>query len=125
MVYKSSLYKRIYVVVRNIPPGKVATYGQVAKISVVLHARIVGYAMAAVPPDSDIPWQRVINHQGKISPRSSGNGGTIQRQYLEAEGIRFDRNGRVDLKIYGWKYPDSERIEGDFFNPELPLEDTK
>ena len=121
MVYKFSLYKRIYVVVRYIPPGKVATYGQIAKISGVLHTRIVGYAMAALPPDSDIPWQRVINHQGKISPRSSGNGGTIQRQRLETEGIRFDRNGRVDLNKYGWKYPDSERIEGDFFNPELPL----
>ena len=124
MVHKFSLYKRIYAVVRNIPQGKVATYGQIAKISGVLHARIVGYAMAAVHPDSDIPWQRVINHQGKISPRSSGSGGTIQRQLLEAEGIHFDRNGRVDMNKYGWKYTDSERIEGDFFNPELPFEDT-
>ncbi|MFC1693714.1 MGMT family protein [Candidatus Latescibacterota bacterium] len=124
MVYKFSLYERIYFVVRHIPLGKVATYGQIAKISDVLHARIVGYAMAAISPDSDIPWQRVINYQGKVSPRSSGNGGTIQRQLLEAEGIRFDRNGRVDLKKYGWKYLDSGRMEDDYFDPELLFEDT-
>lgn len=58
--------------------------------------------MAAVPYDTDVPWHRVINRQGRISPRTSGNGSTRQRQLLEAEGIRFDHQGRVDFNEVGW-----------------------
>lgn len=99
------LYQRIYAVVRQIPAGRVATYGQVARIVGRCTARIVGYAMASVPDDADIPWHRVINHQGKISRRSSGNGSIRQRQFLEAEGIHFDRQGRVDFREVGWRGP--------------------
>ena len=102
------LYERIYAVVRQIPRGKVATYGQVAAIVGGCSARMVGYAMAALPHDTDVPWQRVINRMGKVSPRSGGAGGALQRQMLEDEGVRFDRDGRVDFAEVGWRGPDWE-----------------
>ncbi|HEY9077731.1 MAG TPA: MGMT family protein [Anaerolineaceae bacterium] len=96
------LYQRIYAVVRQIPAGKVATYGQIARISGGCTARMVGYAMAAVPNNLDVPWQRVINAQGKISPRGSGIGTLMQRALLEQEGVKFNPQGVIDLNEYGW-----------------------
>ncbi|RME70512.1 MAG: cysteine methyltransferase [Chloroflexi bacterium] len=98
--------KRIYAVVRQIPPGRVATYGQIAAIVGGCTARMVGYALAALPPETDVPWQRVINRQGKISPRGAGDGSLRQRLLLEAEGIAFDQAHRVDLGRFGWQGPD-------------------
>lgn len=95
-------YEQIYAIVRQIPPGKVATYGQVAALAGGCSARMVGYAMAALPENSDVPWQRVINYQGKISPHGFGYGSWLQRQLLEAEGVRFDEQGRIDLREFGW-----------------------
>jgi methylated-DNA-protein-cysteine methyltransferase-like protein len=63
---------------------------------------MVGYALAALPEGSDVPWQRVINHQGKISPHGAGFGSAMQRSLLEEEGIRFDLQGRIDFEKYGW-----------------------
>ena len=94
------LYERIYLVVRQIPAGKVAAYGQIAQIAGDCTARMVGYAMAACP--DDVPWQRVINAQGKISLRQNAD---EQRQLLEAEGVVFDERERVDLKVFGWDGP--------------------
>lgn len=99
-----------------IPRGKVATYGQIAKMipppgGVELEAyaafapRWVGGAMANCP--DDVPWQRVINSQGKISERP---GAEKQRQLLEQEGVGFDAKGRVDLKKYGWNGKGGEEI---------------
>jgi len=105
------LYERIYAVVRQIPRGKVATYGQAAGIVGGCSARMVGYAMAALPHNTDVPWQRVINRMGKVSPRSGGAGGALQRQMLEDEGVRFDRDGRVDFGEVGWRGPDWEWLE--------------
>ena len=68
------IYSRIYAFLRQIPPGKVVTYGQVANLLGGCTARMVGYALAALPAGSDVPWQRVINHQGKISPHGAGFG---------------------------------------------------
>ncbi len=96
------LYERIYAVVRRIPAGKVATYGQVATIVGRCSARTVGYAMAAVPTGSGIPWQRVINAQGKISDRRGGDGSLRQRRLLQEEGVLFDSQGRVDFRLVGW-----------------------
>lgn len=101
----------VYEIVRQIPPGRVATYGQVAALipppeGVNLRQyeaqgpRWVGAAMAACP--DDVPWQRVINAQGKISLRGGG-GPMLQRQRLEAEGVVFDDKERVDLKRYTWE----------------------
>ena len=106
--YVNGLYERIYSVVHQIPPGQVATYGQIARIVGGCTARTVGYAMAALPCDTDVPWHRVINSQGKISPRSSGEGSARQRQLLEGEGICFDQQGRVDLRVVGWAGPGVE-----------------
>ncbi len=108
-ITKTRLYQRIYAVVRQIPPGRVATYGQVAKIVGRCPARIVGYAMAALPCDTDVPWHRVINRHGRISPRTSGGGSTEQRQLLEIEGVRFDLQARVDLNEFGWRGPKVKR----------------
>lgn len=101
----SRTYERIYHLVRQIPAGRVASYGQIAAYLDRVTPRMVGYAMAAVPFGSDVPWQRVINSQGKISPRGGGDGALIQRQLLENEGIRFDASGKTDLRCYGWAGP--------------------
>jgi methylated-DNA-protein-cysteine methyltransferase-like protein len=98
-------YEQIYEAVRRIPPGKVATYGQIAKIVGRCTARMVGYAMAALPPGTPVPWQRVINHRGEISGRSRGDGALRQRRLLQKEGIRFDSRGRVNLRKARWPGP--------------------
>ena len=100
---ESVLYQKIHQIISLIPSGKVATYGQIAEIVGRCTARMVGYATSAIPHDSDIPWQRVINYRGGISQRSCGSGGLLQLKLLEAEGIVFNQNGRTDLKHYRWK----------------------
>lgn len=97
-------YARIYAVVRRIPPGRVATYGQVAALAGLPgQARQVGYALHALPDDQAVPWHRVINAQGRVSARAEPFEVSIQRQLLEREGLRFDPSGRTDLERYGWK----------------------
>jgi methylated-DNA-protein-cysteine methyltransferase related protein len=96
-------HERIVAVVKRIPKGKVATYGQVARIVGRCTARMVGYAMAAIPEGSRVPWQRVINSQGMISARSHSDGDVRQRAMLEKEGVKFDAKGRVDLTIFRWQ----------------------
>ncbi len=112
------VYERIYAVTRQIPPGQVATYGQIAAIVGECTARMVGYAMSALPFGTDVPWQRVINRQGKISLRAGGNGGALQRQLLEAEGVCFDpKTDSVDFNQVGWPGPDWEWLEQNGFQP--------
>lgn len=114
---QSALYLRIYAVVRQIPRGRVATYGQIAAIVGDCTPRMVGYAMAAVPPGSDVPWQRVINAQGKISLRADGGGASEQRSRLEAEGIHFDGEGRVNLRRMQWPGPTMDWLLENGFDP--------
>lgn len=97
-------YARIYAVVRKIPRGRVATYGQVAELAGLPgHARQVGYAMAALPDGSAVPWHRVVNAQGRVSPRRDEPGGSVmQRIRLEQEGISFDATGRIRLADVRW-----------------------
>lgn len=106
-------YEQVWTLVRQIPYGKVATYGQIAQMLAAppgiafpeykaFSPRWVGDAMAACP--NDVPWQRVINAQGKISDRP---GAQSQRQRLEEEGIAFV-NDKIDLKIYQWHGPDQK-----------------
>lgn len=108
--------RKVWALVRQIPPGKVSTYGQIAsmlappsgmdpKSYMAFGARWVGGAMAASP--QDVPWQRVINSQGKVSLRPGG-GGSHQRELLEAEGVIFNERDRVDLKIYAWSGPSQD-----------------
>ncbi len=92
------LYTRIYNVVRQVPPGKVVAYGQIAKIVGGCSAREVGYAMAALKSSRemlDVPWQRVINSKGTCSTFGGGIGTSMQEQLLTQEGIKFDEKGRV------------------------------
>lgn len=100
----NNTYERFHAVVRRVPRGKVATYGQVATLA-GLHgrARQVGYCMAALPDDSDVPWHRVVNARGEISARSGGSAfERIQRALLEDEGVAFDARGRIDLERFRW-----------------------
>lgn len=110
----------VWEIVRQIPVGKVSTYGQIAALIPppggmspadyrAWGARWVGGAMAACP--TGVPWQRVINAQGKVSLRGEG-GQHIQRQLLEDEGVAFDDRERVDLKRYGWEGPSEEWLVG-------------
>ena len=96
---------RIYSVVRLIPRGRVATYGQVAELAALAgQPRLVGYALSALDDESTVPWHRVVNAQGKISLRSSGSGYDLnQRLRLEREGIVFDAGDKISLATYRWK----------------------
>ena len=97
-------YARIYRVVRRIPRGRVATYGQVADLADLPGcARQVGYALHALSPESDVPWQRVVNARGEISLRRERGIEPIQQQILEAEGLAFDPRGRLDLSRVQWR----------------------
>ena len=97
-------YERIYSVVRRIPRGRVATYGQVAALAGLGgHARQVGYALSALPEGARVPWHRVINARGEVSPRSEPGGDDSQRRRLEEEGLCFDPRGRVALGRYQWR----------------------
>lgn len=87
-------------VVRQIPRGKVATYGQVAAwAGYPRQARQVGYALHGLPEDTEVPWHRVVNAKGEISLRAFGEGGS-QQSLLEAEGVVF-KAGRIDLNVFG------------------------
>jgi alkylated DNA nucleotide flippase Atl1/3-methyladenine DNA glycosylase AlkD len=99
-----SLHPRIYAVVARVPRGRVATYGQVAALAgLPRHARLVGYALHALPEGSELPWQRVINSRGEVSPRAMPGWDGYQRHLLEEEGVRFDAAGRVNLKRFLWE----------------------
>ena len=99
------LYERIYSVIRRVPRGRVATYGQIAALArIPLRARQVGYALHSLPRGSSVPWHRVINAQGQISCRAGSDADIIQRAVLEREGIRFDSTGRVDLAVFRWRH---------------------
>jgi methylated-DNA-protein-cysteine methyltransferase-like protein len=106
-----SAYELIYGVVRRIPKGRVATYGQVAALADRPgHARQVGYALHALREDDRaLPWHRVINARGECSARSEPGCEQIQQQMLEREGVGFDAGGRVDLERHRWR-PRSSRL---------------
>lgn len=95
-------YARIHDWVSRVPEGKVATYGQIAGLAGKCSARQVGYAMAALPDGSGIPWHRIINSQGKISLRPGSEGHRLQRILLEAEGVVFSADDSIDLLTYRW-----------------------
>ena len=99
----SPSYRRIYAVVRRIPRGRVATYGQVASLAGLAgHARQVGYALHALAKGTPLPWHRVINAKGEVSRRRRPGDELSQRMLLEREGVRFDGRGRVALARLRW-----------------------
>lgn len=104
VVNRQSSYAAIYAVVRRIPSGRVATYGQVARLAGLgRNPRLVGYALHALPDGSRLPWHRVVNSRGAISTRSEAGPEAIQRSLLEREGVCFDGRGRLDLKRWQWR----------------------
>ena len=110
-----SVFSRVYEIARQIPYGRVATYGQIAQImGPPVTARDVGDAMAALrdgQPDPPVPWQRVINAQGRVST------GQRQQVLLEQEGVVFTVKGVADLGRFGWQGPDPEWAEAHGFHP--------
>ena len=94
-------YAAIYAVVRRIPRGKVASYGQVARLAGLPgRARQVGYALHALPAGTRLPWHRVVNAQGKVSRRRRPGSELTQRILLEREGVRFGAGGRIDRSLF-------------------------
>ena len=87
----------VWAYVRQVPPGCVLTYSQVAKKAGVI-PRFVGTAMKVLPDDTDVPWWRVVRSDGSISQKAPDE----QRKLLEAEGVSFDERGRIDLDKFGW-----------------------
>ena len=115
-----ALYERIYAVVEQVPPGAVASYGDIAAVvGGGCDARTVGYALGELPAGRAraVPWQRVVNREGGISTR-----GLQQRQLLEAEGVPFDSAGRVIMARCRWEGPDPAWAEEHGFHP-LPPRD--
>lgn len=113
-------YEAVYRLVRDIPEGRVMTYGQIATIlGAPRAARAVGYAMRA-SGGKDVPWQRVINRHGAISARGDVERPLLQRRLLEDEGVVFNEDDRCDLKKFVWEPRDVDAYvyEG---NPDLPF----
>jgi len=113
MLQPHNKFQAVYELVCQIPAGQVASYGMIEKLLKGVTARMVGYAMAATPAGEGIPWQRVINSQGKISER---DGAERQRAKLEAEGIVFSKSGKVNWANCRWQGPseawlDANKIE--------------
>jgi methylated-DNA-protein-cysteine methyltransferase-like protein len=99
-----ALYQQIYALVRSIPRGRVATYGQIAALlGKPRSARQVGYALAASRRQPDLPWHRVVNALGGISRRANADDEQYQRILLESEGVGFDLQERVQLARYQWQ----------------------
>lgn len=100
----SNTRERIYAIVRLIPRGRVATYGQVARLAGLPgRARQVGYALAALPAGHKVPWHRVVNARGEISARADPLFEGIQRDLLEQEEVVFGVAGRISLPCYQWQ----------------------
>ena len=116
----ASARERIYALVARIPAGRVATYGQLSRMEGRCTPRMVGYAMAALPEERGLPWHRVINGLGRCAPRRDGGGAAQQEDRLRAEGLHFDRRGRVDLARVVWEGPDWDWAERHGFHPVAP-----
>lgn len=99
-----SALERIYATVDDIPRGRVATYGQVAEeAGLPRRARLVGRALRELPPERELPWHRVVNASGSISPRGDGSSARRQKRLLEDEDVEVNPGGRVDLERYRWR----------------------
>jgi len=107
MARSESRYERIYAVIRRIPAGQVATYGQIAELAGLPgHARQVGYALYALSAHSRVPWHRVVNARGRLSLGTVVPEGDVeQRIRLEIEGVQFDADDRIALERYQWHPP--------------------
>lgn len=102
-------FGEVYKIVARIPPGKVATYGQIAAmLASPLAARMVGWAVAGVPSGMDLPCHRVVNKAGRLAPDPVFGGYDAQRAELEAEGVVFRKDGRIDMRKCLWRPAEDE-----------------
>jgi methylated-DNA-protein-cysteine methyltransferase-like protein len=116
-----SFFERVYCVVRQIPAGKVASYGQIAAL--LGHpqaARTVGWALNALTAEraAEVPWQRVINSAGRISISRADLSADVQRALLVTEGIEFDEREHVDLRRFGWSGLEWHEVEALWGRPD-------
>ena len=96
-------FEKVYNAVRKIPKGRVATYGQIARLAGdPRKARIVGWALHSNPYKGEVPCHRVVNRNGNLSGAFAFDGMDEQKRLLEMEGIVFEKDGSVDLKKYKW-----------------------
>lgn len=97
-------WESVYRVVRRIPAGKVASYGQIAALAGMPGAaRQVGWALNALESEDDVPWHRVINARGEVSARGVREIEDLHRALLDSEGVEFSPSGRVDIARFGWQ----------------------
>ena len=105
----SNFYDAVYTLVRDIPAGRVMTYGQIATIlGAPRAARAVGYALRALPEGTDVPWQRVINSRGGVSARGETGRPSLQYELLDEEGVLFGSDDRCDLGVFRWEPEEPE-----------------
>jgi methylated-DNA-protein-cysteine methyltransferase-like protein len=127
-----AFYVLVWQIVQQIPSGCVSTYGQIASMIpppegvlpptyTRFGAQWVGQAMRETPEEQSIPWQRVINSQGKVSFPEGSPGAEQQRARLEAEGVIFSESGRVNFNVYGWGGPDATWLQENGLLPPTPL----
>jgi len=120
-----SIYELIYEMVKKIPKGRVATYGQIARICGLReHARLVGYALHNLKSGSGVPWHRVINSKGTISFPERSDAYERQKKLLEREGVKFKR-GRIDLKKYGFGSSPNGSLRNDKLKKQRGPEETR
>lgn len=99
-------FEQVYALVRRVPPGRVTTYGGIARaLGAPSRAREVGWALAALADEHDVPAHRVVNARGELSGGWAFGSPAVQRRLLEAEGVRFDGRGAIPLERYGWVPP--------------------
>jgi methylated-DNA-protein-cysteine methyltransferase-like protein len=104
---ESGYFAQVHALVRQVPAGRVVSYGQIAAaLGDPRRARVVGWAMRACP--DDVPWHRVVNSRGGLSLGPAHGGVNLQRALLEDEGIEFDAAEHIDLRVYGWQPPARE-----------------
>lgn len=128
----TAYYQLVWDIVRQIPRGRVATYGQIASmippptgVEALVYDKIspqwVGNALHAIPDTSDIPWQRVINSMGKISFPVGSRQALLQRHLLEAEGVMFDDADRVNFDEFGWDGPAEDWLREHHLHAPRPI----
>lgn len=97
-------FEQVYQVVKQIPKGKVVTYGQIARQLGTRDARRVGWALHSNKSGSGVPCHRVVNQEGRLAPNFAFSGEEEQRRRLEAEGVKFLENGKVEMKKYQYNF---------------------
>jgi methylated-DNA-protein-cysteine methyltransferase related protein len=99
----TDFFQRVYKIVAQVPKGKVATYGQIARLlGEPRSARVVGWAMKAAPESLHLPCHRVVNRLGELAPNYAFGSSDVQRGLLVSEGITFNEDGRINMKKHLW-----------------------